>query len=387
MSVTWPHTTIAVDTSQIQSPPFDPPVKYVYEAYETMTNDFIGELPVTYGNYGPSLNAPGGGELHLPLRTNKINEQTFERFTSNQYEEYATSVIIKRNDAIVWGGFLGRARASSLDARVSFALIGFWDYFRGRMIRANYNYSAGMDQLDVARDLVNRAQAEAAGDINVDPYATTNLSGVEIAPIYDKNDFKIFADAIEDLARTATGFDFRIQVTSDANGLPVKSFQVGYPKLGTRRDTVLEVGRNIVEWQWNRDGSLRPNRIWGVGAGEGAGTLVVLSEDTPSFGRVPLREGTIVRKELTQRFKSTLQAITDRERRKFTQPVETVTVTCIAEGLIGAFLEGDSLKVVINDGYLQIDTYMRVLSYTVRIQDNQQELIDIELGPEWATGG
>lgn len=381
----WPPDYEFVDDEGIVLEDYTPDLEYKYEVYRSLSREFVGELPVGYSNYGRVLNAPGGGELHLPNQTDRTFDTGVEILYPGRFEDYEYTCMVVRNDTPVWEGFIARTNTASLDQRISFALIGLWDFFRGRFVRPSY-VTGAQDLFTIIRGLVDHAQTmQPSSQLSIT--TGSELSGVITDLTVNDYDFKYYGDIIEDLAGAENGFDFRIEHAFSVSGEVLRTFKLGYPKIGVRREIVLEWGMNMYEYTYATDGSTRPTRIWGIGAGEGPSMALALAEDTSTFGRIPLREDIISHKEIAASQQSQLQAMTDGERRKYSQPVELVNCTIYGGDLIGTFIEGDSVQVRIDDGYTQVDKWMRVLSYTVRVQHDLLETIDVELGPEFATGG
>lgn len=388
VTITNPPDYQTVDTTDIEPPTFTLSEVYKVMVYETMTGDYVGDLPATYLNYTHVLNGPGACEVHFPIRDNKgtiVPDGIAQKLTSPQVEEYTHTIVITKNDVLVWAGFWARTRGGSIDNRVYVAGVGFWDYFRYRLVRPGENHP-NADIFAIVRDLVNSAQSIYYLDIGVD--TGSEVAGVNTALVVNDYDFRTYGDVVEDLARQESArFDFRIDSALDPNGNLLKLFKLGYPKLGTRRSFVATLGSNIMVYSWERDGSQRFTRLFGVGAGEGVGTLVVQGGDTTTYGRVPVRDGTVTRKEIPRTRQAQLQGIVNSEARKYTQPIEVLSLTLYGKNIVGGFTEGDSIQAVIDDGFVQLDQWLRILSYTVRVQDNGEETVDVELGPEWATGG
>jgi hypothetical protein len=382
-----PPEILPVDTSGIELPDFMASEVYTVMVFETMTGNYVTDLPVSYLNYTHTLSGPGACEVHWPVYDNKgsIDPDALQKLTSDDLEEYAYSLVITKDDTVVWGGFLGRIRASSLDMRVGCAGVGFWDYFRNRFVHPTFTRASATDVLTIVRDLVDAAQAQPSYDIGV--VTGSETAGVTTTLDVPWYDFKFYGDVIEDLARSEEHrFDFRIDTQFDANGVLEKRFHVGYPQLGTRRSFVAEVGTNISVWHWERDGSDRPTRIWGIGAGEGASIVNVVMSDSTTLGRVPVRDKAFTRKDISTSKKYQLVGLVGAELHKHSLPTEVLSLTLYGPNIVGAFTVGDSIQVVIKEGFLQFDRWMRILSYTVRVQDNGQETIDVELAPEGVTG-
>lgn len=379
---------VPVDDTGIVVPSFIPNLKYQWLLYNTLAKTFVTELPVTYGTYGWKLNAPGGGEVHMPTRTANLTNALYEIMNISNFEEYSLSVIVMRNNTPVWEGFLGRMRSNSLDSRVSFALIGLWDFFRNRYVRPTFVRTA-TDLMTIVTDLVTHCQtSQPSSDLSF----TTSSAASGIIQDFTINDydFKYYGDAIEDLARSQERFDFRCDTAIDAAGAITRVFTATYPQIGTRRSVVVEYGKNMESYQWNRDGSSRATRTWGIGSGEASAASLALSEDTSTFGRVPLRETLLTRKDLDLSQQDQLQSIVDGERRKNNTPIETISCVIVSENnseeFVGAFNIGDSIMCTIDDGFTQIDGWYRVLAMDVTVSPDMQETISLDLGPEWATG-
>jgi len=390
-TVYFPQTIQTVDTTGIQAPTTDIDLEYEYLFYETLSGNFIGALPGAYGSYGEVLRGPGGGEIHLPLyaqkggRAESLGRAYAEQVTSNSFEEYTHCVAIKRNGVCVWSGFIGRTRVSSADRRVNIALIGYWDYFRNRLIRYSFDTGPTEDVFTTVRNLINNAQSDGpSSDIGLT--MGSELSGIPANLKINSYDFRYVGDVIEGLAKSDNNFDFDIETQFGDSGALLKTLRLGAPKLGRRTEYVLEWGRNMYVYNYERDGDVRKLGLWGIGAGEGDNLVLARSLDSAAFGRTPLREGTIQRKDLDATQQGSLQRLTDGEIRKYAGSVQILNCTIDAADAVGVFTTGDSVRVVIDDGFTQIDQFMRVLTTLVRVQDNLSESMDIDLGPEWATG-
>jgi len=386
-----PATIVTPTMGDIELPEISTALEYEWKLYESMTGRYLGDLPVTYATYSHRRNAPGGGELHLPSSTRRTFGLDVEPFDLAGVEEYAHQLGIFRNDSLVWNGLIGRTRTNSIDARAAFALVGWWDYFRGRIVRPTFHHAG--DMLDVIRMFVEHCQLnDASGNLGIMTDMMDDeraLSGIFQELMINDYDFKYYGDIIEDLARGNDPFDFNITSFTDVDGMIMKELVLGAPRIGIRRPVHVEWGRNMFEYQWARDGSTRQTRTWGIGAGEGAQALIALRDDSASFGRVPMREGIIARKEIDWTQYARLVSITNAEQQSKTQPVETLNCTVYSGGahdpIVGAFTVGDSIQATIDDGLTQIDKYMRVQSYAVSVQDNMEETVDIELAPETVT--
>ncbi|MGK4583490.1 hypothetical protein [Kitasatospora sp. HPMI-4] len=89
---------------------------------------------------------------------------------------------------------------------------------------------AATDQLDIARGLVDYAQAQDGGNLGIE-IDRTQLSGVVRDRTYSRYDLSNLGDLLDQLAAVDSGFEWRIQLYTDTGGVRHRALRLGYPIL------------------------------------------------------------------------------------------------------------------------------------------------------------
>jgi hypothetical protein len=257
---------------------------YRYLFANLLTNEIIAELPLTGVVFTQQLNQAGTLQGHLLL-----SGMATEQFNVNASTIPAkTAIYVDRNGILVWGGVIWGRNYNSSEQRLSITAREFESYFERRRITQTVSF-ANIDQLVIARTLIDDAQLAPYGDIGVITGAET--SGVLIDRVYYDYELKGVYPAIQDLSRAEDGFDFNITVEYDPiTEEPIKTLVLGYPRSGTVYDIndpeafvfIFPAG-NIVEYEYPEDGPIAANTIYAVGAGSNEGKLIEIAQDTTKF--------------------------------------------------------------------------------------------------------
>ncbi|WP_224274098.1 hypothetical protein [Streptomyces sp. LS1784] len=148
-----------------------------------------------------------------------------------------TMLYLERWDAvagtIVWGGILW-TRTPSRDARgvwtCAIQAAGLESVLRSHRMLTDSMTSTGVDQLDIARQLVAYAQSAPGGHLGVEiDYGQT--SGVPRDRVYSRYDLPWIGGLIDQLAAVQNGFEWIIQCYRDATGARHRALRLGYPRL------------------------------------------------------------------------------------------------------------------------------------------------------------
>jgi hypothetical protein len=171
---------------------------------------------MTSGYYEQVLNDAGTCEFVIPVRDlSAASSSGFWPVTPNSLRAGKTILGVERNGGLVWSGLL---ETTSLDPTVLTATLdgqGWFNYFGSRIFPSITAVTApGTDQVVLASRIVSSALdatsdggsiAAALPPITVeDPLP----SGVNFSGDYATTDFMMVADAVNDLAGVAGGFDF-----------------------------------------------------------------------------------------------------------------------------------------------------------------------------------
>lgn len=341
--------------------------------YRYLIGDLIGnireELPLSAVSYEPELNGAGSMTATIPI--------THPKATRANLEPAASAIYIERAGQLIWGGLLWVARADGAAVRLDFG--GFWSYVAHRHIRETKEY-ADFEQAQLVLDLIDYMQSQPGGDIGLG--VNFPDTGVLRSKLYEAEERKNIAAAIEELAAMDQGFEFSVDVSYDpTTGVARKVLEVGHPERGRELDATFELGVNMHGIpSWSIDGTRVANLIDVTGAPVGE-TLLIQSAQSADRGAYPLLESVIslrdedVEAQLLERALAELGA--------FEQAPEFITVRLdpnAAETQVGAWGLGDTVPVKADYGYIQIpgDRY-KIVGAKIDPQDDGAEQVTAEL--------
>ena len=259
------------------------PTTYRYLLADLLTNEIIAELPLTGVAFTQQLNQAGTFTARLLL--SGIDAAAFN--VDDSTVPGRNCIYVDRDGVLVWGGVIWGRSYNSASQELNIQAREFLSYFEHRRIALTTVFN-GIDQLVVAKTLVEDAQNQTYGDIGV-LYNTLGqtTSGVLVDRIYYVYELKTVFNAVQDLSRQGDGFDFYIDVYYDAiTGLPAKAFNTYYPRSGTVYSSsdpdalVYDFpAGNIVEYEYPEDGSVVANTVYALGAGSNEGKLISIAQD------------------------------------------------------------------------------------------------------------
>lgn len=367
-------------------------VLYRVIASDLRTGTRIAELPLNGLSYSSVLNGAGelSGSLPLP-----VDDPDLAQIYNDAVDEVRRQIVVERDGVPVWCGIVWASPYNDDNQTRDVRAAETWSYYRRRTISTRRVYRA-TDQATIARQLITDANAVSGGDIGVTVGTeTTGVTRDFNAEVYER---KNVAEEVEALSELANGFDFSIDPTYDSSGNLVKTFRIWYPRKGrnfTKTGHVFEVGRNnVISWDWPSDGTRYANRVIVTGAGDGPSTksavrtntdsTLALSSGGPGY---PLIEHVV--SESQEAVQANLNARAQKELNTFSQPVVVpkLVVRADVDPIFGSYVVGDAVRFVCQPGLSPrfpdgIDTYRRIVAWTVNVTDEGSEEIDLLLGVE-----
>lgn len=357
-----------------------------YHVADLFTGEEIDEFEAVDFEWTTTLSRPGGWKCKLPMRHEKAARSTFA--------VGARSVYVTRGGNVLFGGMLwsSGAQSSGETPLVTFGGQGHFHYYRGerRKIRSRLGMTyatgdnameitfAAVDQFRIVDDLLDHAAA-FAGAANVG-YAAVNmhgpgvggLSGVTRDRTYWSYEGKPIGEAIEQLAAVEDGFDFSESWGFSA-GLFTRSLDLWYPRKGNRENRVFEIGKNVVLLDENQDAEQLATRAFNYGSGQDDAILTAEAVDASMeypAGAYPLMETSEHYRDVSEQ--ATLNAHAQRDLRAASIVGQTVNVEVVesVDTTIETVGEGDTVRLIADDGFVQLDDYMRVVSKTVSVNAN-----------------
>lgn len=365
-------------------------------AADLLTGARIAELPLSGLTFGSSLNDVGecSGRLTFPpLDTPGAID--LARTWNAAVDEVRRRLIVERDGTVVWSGVVWASPYSDDGQTRDVRAAETWSYYRRRFVNVGRTFSQ-VDQLTIARTILEDSAALPAGDLGVLFPAAT--SGRLRDRTYLPSERKRLAEAVEELAGLADGFDFAIDARwNPATDALTEVMRWGYPRLGradAATELVYEVGRNVVSWTWPTDGTRYANVVQATGAGDGPATLRATSFDLSQV--TPLSDGgpgyPFIEENLPERdvlVAATLQAKSDAAVRAHARPVvvPSVTVRADVDPVFGSYGMGDSCRFIVPAGVSPrfpdgFDATRRIVGWTVTVDDNGAETVDLLLGED-----
>jgi hypothetical protein len=354
---------------------------YRYIFADLLTNDILGELPLTGVSFNQQLNQAGTLQGHLLL--SGLSGYEFNVDASTVPGRCA--IYVDRDGEIVWGGIIWFREYNSAEQKLTLTAREFESYFERRRITADVVFT-NVDQLTVAQSLFNTAQAAAFGNIGV--VIPTNTSGVLVTRTYYGYELKQVYGAVQDLSRALDGFDFLINC-SYSSGNIIKTLELGYPRIGTVysvNDPFAIVfnfpAGNIVEYVYPEDGSIAANTVYGIGAGSNEGKLLSTQSDATKFTEGwALLEDQANYSDVTDA--TLLAELTEGQVNGLSYPPTTIkaVVPAFAAPIFGTYNVGDDARIIITDSRFPtgLDEIYRIVGLNVQPGEDGPERVTITL--------
>lgn len=358
---------------------------YRYLLSDLLTNEIIAELPLTGVAFTQQLNTYGTLSAHILL--SGING---DQYNVNDSTVPGRNVIyVDRDGVLIWGGVIWSRSYNSTSQVLSITAQEIMSYFAHRRITTTENFS-GIDQLVIAKTLMENAQALPYGDIGVTYNSEgETTSGVLIDRVYYDYELKTVFNAIQDLSRQSDGFDFVIDLAYDIDGLPTKSFNTYYPKVGTTYSAtdpsaiVFEFpAGNVVEYEYPEDGSIVANTVYALGAGSNEGKIMSVAQDITKF-----TDGWALLDEQANYSDVTDQTVLDNlaQGQVLATSYPPTTLTIVAppyvDPILGTYEVGDEARVIITDSRFPntLDSVYRIVALSVQPGENGPERVTLTL--------
>jgi hypothetical protein len=365
---------------------------WTYLAADLATGSIMNELPLTGVNFSRLLNDAGTFTASLPLGDPRVAKLDPVRCT----EPARTTILVKRDNVLVGDFIIWTAAYDSGDQSdggtpptISIGGADPLSYFDHRKIlpllppeidtstvaRQTLAYS-NVDRNAIARGLVATAQSHTGGGyLNVQLDASS--SGVLDTLTYNGFQMTNVGQALRDIAALADGPDFYFDIAYVA-GTPTRFLRLGTPRLGNTDMTgstvfIAELGANMSQFTWPRDGSQMASRFFAVGDGMDADQPIALAEDASLYSAGwPLLEangtdsGTLTPAQLTA-YATAQQAALD-----LPLVLPTLTVVAAPPAL------GDNIRMIVargEDPYFPdgADMPLRHISYSTTPADDTLE--------------
>lgn len=362
---------------------------YTYLITDLATNTVLDELPLSAVQFSKPLNDSGvlQAEWNLDLSPATGKRDPYDLTTPTRRVVYAL-----RDDLPKWGGIIWTRKYDSTTKTVTIGAGEFLSYYDHRFILpvlalpAAIDYVAGLstayagvDQNEIARQLLAQAHAATGGDILIEFDTTT--SGIPRDRSYEGFSLKNLGTALRELAGVDGGQDLVTDVTWPAPGkaAPRRILRQGEPTLGQQGSAwVFEHPGNVLAYTWPSDGTGEASRAFAVGDGVDQGMPIAVAEDTSRYATGwPLLE--LENQYTGVQDATTLQSHADADQ--FTARLPVVLPQLVVRGDIHPTAaevdRGDDARVAIDpDEFFHhgIDTSMRIVQMDFAPSENAEQV-------------
>ncbi len=296
--------------------------------------------------------------------------------------EWSTALYAESDGAIRAGAILHsvdiEGPSLSLDA------VGFTGYGRDMPYTGPGYYGVQVDPTDMVRLIWGHIQAQRGGNIGLQVGSAntggkvkigTELTQVEFDTVsgpvsFEAGPFKLawhlthdLQGEVDDLA-AETPFDYVERHAWKADGTIGHYLDLGYPKIGRRRDDLRFVhGVNIFEpVRMSRDGSLYASGTMVLGAGEGAAMVKAISEPPTRPGNRLRRVAVVVDSSIRSKARAETRAQAENQWRARLDDVSSLVVRDHPNARLGAAKVGDEILVEGRGEWDDVSMWVRILS-------------------------
>jgi len=296
---------------------------YRYFTTDLLTGNVLGELPL-YGVYCDKA-IKAAGNFNGTYRLETGIEDDVELLTSSM--PMRTAIYMEREGTIIWGGIIWSRTFESNAKTVQLSAQTFESYISRVAIKKNF-IRKQIDQLRIAKDLIDDMQSNPRSNIGIDTSQMAVLSDVkrDIAiPFYD---YKYYADALAEISDGDNGFDWYIQVTNGAfTDQPEKRLIVGSPNIvygDINNAAFYEYPGSIDQFYWPESGSKSGTDFILLGNGTGSNMLQSVSTWSGAAG-YPEIDQIVSRKDIANQ--TTLNAIAQSTAEGYGAAINNPTIT------------------------------------------------------------
>lgn len=374
-----------------------------YEVYNILTREFLASLPL----YDVGFNTPldGGGELDAKLTPGKLPDPVRRQLRAAIEHRAAWLFVYLGEQYIPWHGQIIAApwsRATSTLTLKAEHSRTWLEYVHLALTRTRSYAWSGVDQLQIAREIVGAATMAGQGRVPMRVDATT--SGVRRELNIPEQAFQVAADAIDSMAHRSGGFEWDILARdSSVDGKPELVFQTWYP---ARRSAGAPVhllhqveqdgrghGNILDELNWPNDWSGARNSVFAVGDGEAPAIMTAYDIDPDVSANRSVRKESVLSlsgQGITRA--ATLADHAATERARLAHTVSTLSVPVLLEDPpITGYDVGDRFRLTYQDEWMDVDLpAVRCIDRTVRVdqRDGKDSVtLELDLSDTYQVGG
>lgn len=330
---------------------------YVVEVHDRLGNNtIVSSLPYDQLQFGWELNGPGFADMSVSMWQ---SEATYANL-----EPVRRTIYIKRDGTLVWSGPIWNLDANTGDGVVRITASGWISWLDKRLIAATQNYN-GVDQFDIAWDLINYTQNLANGNLGITRGAEAD-SGINRDLRYQWYERRIIGEVIPELAAMSDGFDYDI----DQN----KVFHMYYPRRGSAIGTPFVLDTNVHNIYELFDGRTLASEVHGMGGGSEKTTCIAVVSDATSLNDYGLVQEAYDFGDLKKYADLTKRADRYLNLHKATtrQPQFSAVTGSPA---VGTFNVGDTGTITAVAGFFNVNATYRIINIEVHVDNTGVEVV------------
>lgn len=357
--------------------------RHRYYTADLLTGTIREELPLQQVTVTDRLKAPSTLQASIPFRHPKATRANLNTET--------TMLIATRDDVVQFAGPLLDIQLSENAELLSLQCEDMWNFVRRRRLRSRQGMTyatganstmirfTGVDQFRIVEDLIDHMQSISGGDLGI-TVAYDALSGVARDRTYYVGDRKMIGEAVEELSNVQNGFDWALEVGGTVDNL-THTLRLHHPMRGRNTGFVLswDGGTTMLGMSVHESSRQRAQAFFAVGAGEGERQITSSVQDPNLLGVLPLVEASGSWIDVS--VQATLNAHANRELQlnKRASILPSFTLNPDAEPRWGTYLVGDTVRVVVDDGWVQIDGFYRIVGRSLAVDEDGVETSKVEL--------
>ena len=325
------------------------------------SREILGEIKASRFGFSEILSAPGSISFSGPLRQEAAGAPVL--VTPENLVEGGSGLWVDLGSGVLGFGGIMWDFDPDVDTNTMTVLgEGFHSYARRRVLDHDLSFD-GVDQAQIAHDLIADMQAVSGGDVGIVTEDPASPTGVLRDRSFAGYELGFYGDLVSLLAGVKNGFDFRYRPRySSVDGEPEVAFEVLYPKTGRTTPLVFRLGENCSLASYRSTGRELANRTFATGAGTGPARIRSSAVDASALNERPLLEA--VTSHPTVKKADTLAGHASRRLSIGRHPVAAIAVRLIPghpEMKLGAFEIGDRVKFIGSHGRLVVDGFFRIV--------------------------
>lgn len=231
------------------------PASYRALFCDLRTDQVLDVLPVEQVRFEEFIGKTGTGSMSIPVTGAAMAARARAAVVPAR-----SAVWIERDGDIWWGGIVWTATVTppshSGPGAMEVQASTFDSYLACRILTDGWE-GEGVDQFDIARQLVDWTQRMPGGDIGI-MLDWTQTSGVRRDRTYSRYDLHYVRDLLENLGHVEGGVEWRVRAYRTGQGRRIKELQLGYPVIRTgRTEIVLDRPGAVLDYELPVDGTVR----------------------------------------------------------------------------------------------------------------------------------